>query len=94
MIAGEEETLIRDGYLEVLIWKEKPPRLTIKGNSEFLSDLKLDEKVNLSQIREIFERLNSDEVIFFIYFNPYIPNDIKEYFISKSEMEKSLILQK
>ena len=51
-------------------------------------------KVNLSQIREIFERLNSDEVIFFIYFNPYIPNDIKEYFVSKSEMKKSLFCKK
>ena len=46
IIAGEEETLIRDGYLEVLDPESKnlPVRSTIKGNSEFLSDLKLDEK--------------------------------------------------
>lgn len=96
VIAGEEDMLIQDGFLEALDPESKnlPIKSTSKGISEFYSYLKPDEKVHLTQIREIFDKLNSDEVIFFIYFNPYIPNEIKEYFLSKSEMKKSLILQK
>ena len=96
VIAGEEDMLIQDGFLEDLDPENKnlPIRATSKGISEFYKHLKPDEKVHLSQIREIFDKLNSDEVIFFIYFNPYIPKEIKEYFVSKSEMKKSLILQK
>jgi uncharacterized protein YwgA len=96
VIAGEEEMLIQDGFLETLDPESKnlPIKATSKGKSEFFNYLKADEKIHLSHIREIFEKLNSDEVVFFIYFNPYIPNEIKEYFVSKSEMKKSLILQK
>lgn len=96
VIAGEEEMLIQDGFLEALDPENKnlPIKATLKGISEFYPYLKPDERVHLSQIREIFDKLNSDEVIFFIYFNPYIPSEIKEFFVSKSEMKKSLILQK
>ena len=96
VIAGEEDMLIQDGFLETLDPESKnlPIKATSKGMSEFYNSLKPDEKVHLSHIRQIFDKLNSDEVVFFIYFNPYIPYEIKNYFVSKSEMKKSLILQK
>jgi hypothetical protein len=96
VIAGEEDMLIQDGFLSSsdIESKNLPVNSTKKGISEFYKALKPDEIVHLSQIREIFEKLSSDEVIFFIYFNPYIPDEIKEYFVSKSEMKKSLIIQK
>lgn len=96
VIAGEEDMLIQDGFLSSsdIESKNLPVKATKKGISEFYKSLKPDEIVHLSQIREIFEKLSSDEVIFFIYFNPYIPDEIKEYFVSKSEMKKSLIIQK
>jgi len=95
-IDGEVETLIKDGFLEVLDPNSKilPVKGTEKGKSFFLSHIKQNERFCLVQIREILEKLNSDEVIFFVYFNPYIPDDVKSYFVSRSEMKQNLISQK
>jgi uncharacterized protein YwgA len=95
-IDGEVEMLIRDGYLEVIDPSSKslPVKASKKGISEILSDISPEEEFCLQEIKNIVENLNSYEVIFFIYFNPYIPDDIKSYFISKSEIRHTLIDKK
>jgi len=95
-IDGEVEMLIRDGFLDVVdpASKALPVKASSKGLSEFLNGIDPKEEFCLSEIKNIFDTLNSYEVLFFIYFNPYIPDDIKEYFISKSEIKEGLEVKK
>ncbi|MCK4796979.1 MAG: hypothetical protein KAT05_06330 [Spirochaetes bacterium] len=95
-IDGEVEMLIRDGFLQVIdpTSKSLPIKASEKGISEYLSDISPEEKFCLQQIKDIVEKLTSYEVVFFIYFNPYIPDEIKSYFISKSEMKDGLMGKK
>lgn len=88
-IDGEVEMLIKDDFLEVKDPESKilPVRASNAGKNEFLPDIKDDEKIFLKDIKFLLENLSSDEVIFFVYFNPHIPDELKEYFISKSEIK-------
>jgi hypothetical protein len=95
-IDSEVGVLIREGYLESSDLNSKilPVKSTQKGIASFLQHVKSNERFCLIQIRDILEKLESDEVVFFVYFNPYIPDDVKSYFLSRSEMKQGLILQK
>jgi len=95
-IDGEVEILIREGYLKSSDINSKilPVKSTQKGKASFLQQVNQNERFCLIQIRDILEKLDSDEVVFFVYFNPYIPEDVKSYFLSRSEMKQSLISQK
>jgi len=88
-IDGEVESLVKDGYLTVKNPNSK--NILIKasdvGRRNYINEIKPNEEIYLSQIKELMEKLDSDQVIFFIYFNPYIPVDIKNFFISKSELK-------
>lgn len=91
-IQGEVDSLVRDGFLDVINPEQKTMTVksSKKGLSEFIGEITEEEEEYLQSIRYLVENLESDEVIFFIYYNPYIPDDIKEYFISKSEIKESL----
>ncbi len=95
-IDGEVESLIKDGYLDVKNPGSKDIRIKAskEGRNNFLDEIKADEEIYLSQIKELVEKLDSDQVIFFIYFNPYIPSDIKNFFISKSDLKENFIRNK
>lgn len=95
-IAGEVEMLVRDGFLEVLNpdSREFPVKALPKGISEFRKDINANEEFYLLKIRNILNKLDSYEVVFFIYYNPYIPDSIKKYFISKSEIKERFYLNK
>jgi hypothetical protein len=92
VVEGEVEMLIRDGFLDALDPNSKnfPVKTTAKGKAEFINYINDEEDFCLSEIKNIFDVLNSYEVLFFIYFNPYIPEDIQNYFISKSEIRDGL----
>lgn len=91
-IDGEVEMLIKDDFLQTKDPESKilPVKATKSGISEFLTEIQKDEIVYLEDIRKLLESLNSEEVIFFIYFHPFIPKEIKDFFISKSEVRNSL----
>jgi hypothetical protein len=95
-IDGEVESLVKDGYLEVQHPDSKDIliRASDAGRLNYLNEIKPNEEIYLSQIKELIEKLNSDQVIFFIYFNPYIPTDIKNFFISKSELKENFLRYK
>lgn len=95
-IDGEVESLVKDGYLEVQHPDSKDIliRASDAGCLNYLNEIKPNEEIYLSQIKELIEKLNSDQVIFFIYFNPYIPTDIKNFFISKSELKENFLRYK
>jgi uncharacterized protein YwgA len=96
VVGGEVETLIRDGFLDAIDPNSKdfPVKTTAKGKAEFIKDIDKEEEFCLSEIKNIFDVLDSYEVLFFIYFNPYIPEDIQDYFISKSEIIDGLKIKK
>lgn len=96
VVDGEVEMLVRDGFLEAIDLNSKdfPVKSTAKGIEEFIYNIDNEEEFCLSEIKNIFDVLNSYEVLFFIYFNPYIPEDIQEYFISKSEIIDGLKVKK
>src|SRR5271157_1871733 len=95
-IDGEVESLIKDGYLEVKNPDSKDILIKASrlGRDNYLDDISEEEEAYLSSIKDLVEKLESDQVIFFIYFNPYIPNEIKDYFISKSEIKDNLLRNK
>jgi len=94
-IEGEVETLIRDGFLKVLNQSSK--NLKIKASSKGINEiknLKKEEKIIMNEVDNLINKLRSDELVFFIYFNPYIPKKIKDYFLSKSEIKNYLLSNK
>jgi hypothetical protein len=90
-IEGEVEGLVKDKLLEVRNADEKNMEVhsSPKGVSEYLRKIPADEGLLLSQVKAIVDKLTPHELVFFIYFNPYIPDEVKQYFISKSEMKSS-----
>lgn len=95
-IAGEVEMLVRDGFLNAIDpnSKEFPVKASQNGISEFKKEIDVKENFSLLKIKNIVDRLDSYEVVFFIYFNPYIPDNIKSHFISKSEIKEGFLLKK
>lgn len=95
-IDGEVEGLIKDGFLSVRNPEEKDMLIksSESGISELLNNLREDEEILLSEVKNLIDRLNSAELLFFVYFNPYIPNEIKHYFTSRSEIIRSLVTNK
>ena len=49
-----------------------------------------EEKSILNDIKELTKNLSKNEFVFYVYFNPTIPENIKKYFISKSEIKSRL----
>lgn len=96
VVDGEVETLIRDGFLNAIDPNSKdfPVKTTAKGKAEFIKEIDKEEEFCLSEIKNVFDVLDSYEVLFFIYFNPYIPEDIQDYFTSKSEIIDGLKTKK
>ncbi|MFZ3170154.1 MAG: hypothetical protein WA130_21290 [Candidatus Methanoperedens sp.] len=95
-IAGEVEMLVRDGFLKAIdpYSKEFPVKALPKGISEFKKGIDAKEEFCLLKIKNIVNMLDSYEVVFFIYYNPYIPENIKKYFISQSEIKEGFLLKK
>jgi uncharacterized protein YwgA len=91
-IEGEVEGLIKDGFLDVRNAEEKSMeiRASKSGAREFLNNIKSNESAILQQVKDLVDKLQSNELVFFVYFNPYIPEDVRKYFTSKSEMIDSL----
>jgi len=65
-----------------------------KEGLDWISKNVKDEKIFLEEVKHLIDRLDSYELIFFIYFNPYISKEMREHFISNSEIKKSLISKK
>ncbi len=95
-IAGEVEMLVRDGFLKAIDSesKEFPVQALPKGISEFKKEIDAKEDFCLLKIKNIVNMLDSYEVVFFIYHNPYIPESIKKHFISNSEIKDGFLLKK
>ncbi len=95
-IDGEVGMLIKDGFLEAIKPnnKEFPVKASPTGLSEFIKGINSTEEFCLLKIKNIIDTLDSYEFVFFIYFNPYIPEDIKNHFISKSEIINGFLLNK
>jgi hypothetical protein len=95
-IEGEVEGLIKDGYLDVKNPEDK--NMIVKAvpskKKDLLKNVKKDEIVFLAQVKELVDKLQSDELVFFVYFNPYIPKQLRDYFISNSQIKRSLIKKK
>ena len=95
-IEGEVECLIKDGYLQVRNPDQKTMEVKAilpKGN-ELIEHVENGEALILSQVKELIDKLDAYELVFSIYFNPYIPPNIREYFISNSEIKSTLIQRK
>jgi hypothetical protein len=96
LIVGSEETLVKDGYLKVKDSSDKKYEVTSsdKGKDEILSGISESERVYLKEIKEILLKLNSKEFMFFVYYNPYINEKIKSYFLSESLMKEQFVQNK
>jgi uncharacterized protein YwgA len=88
-VDGEVDALISRGYLSSrtdnsIIYITA----TSKGISEFGS-LDGDVKALIDgDISRLVNSLDSKTLVFFIYYNPYIPLDVKKYFTSESEIKE------
>ncbi len=84
-VDGEIDTLVSRGFLDRK--SESEFKATPKGVSE-LGKLDADVKFLVDDILNLLSKVDSKTLVFFIYYNPYIPNDVKSYFTSKSEIKE------
>jgi hypothetical protein len=91
-IEGEIEGMIRDGYLDVKYPSDEKMivKVNIKKKKDLLKNVTKEERVILAQVKKLLEKLQKDELMFFVYSNPYIPKQLKEYFISNTQIKRSL----
>lgn len=94
LIIGSEETLVKDGYLSVKDVNDPKYEIkaTEKGIQEILPEISKGEMVFLEEIKDILLKLSSKEFMFFVYYHPYIADNVKEFFLSESEMKESFNL--
>jgi len=85
-VDGEVETLSRDGYIEI------SENGNIKANKSKLSEYPLNHKEMdiINNLMELTEKLTPKEFVFYVYFHPSIPKNIKKYFTEKSEIKNDL----
>jgi hypothetical protein len=90
-IDGEVEILSGDGDLETSDNKNM-----IKTNKNKLSKYPVNDKeMNIiNEILELTDKLSTKEFVFYVYFHPSIPKNIKKYFTENSEIKSDLITNK
>lgn len=90
-IDGEVEILSGDGDLE-----NSGNNDIIKTDKNKLSKYPVNDKeMNIiNEILELTDKLNTKEFVFYVYFHPSIPKNIKKYFTQNSEIKSELIKNK
>lgn len=88
-VDGEVDALISKGYLNSKVDNSVTYiSATPKGIKEFGNlDNEIKELIG-SDISRLINKLNSKTLVFFIYYNPYMPADVKRYFTSESEIKE------
>ena len=96
-VNGEIDTL--QGYGDIFIERKANTNL-IESNPESVEKYLLngiDNKI-LENVKSLVEKLTTNELVFFVYFNPDIyekqDGDIRKYFISNSEIKDKLEKEK
>lgn len=87
-IDGLVEMLQKKGLISI---KEKGGLLIFKATENGVKYINLhDDRVKdlLNNIHNLVDKLDAKTLVFFVYYNPYIPQDIKDYFTSKSEIKQ------
>jgi len=87
-IDGLAEMLQKKGLISI---KERNNSLLFKATESGLNYIDLSDmgaKNLLNDIHNLVGKLDPKTLVFFVYYNPYIPSDVKEYFTSKSEIKQ------
>ncbi|PSN87075.1 hypothetical protein B9Q03_11195 [Candidatus Marsarchaeota G2 archaeon OSP_D] len=58
---------------------------------KFNFNIQRKDKQILDEVKEVVAKLSPTELAFYIYFNPYIPKNIRKYFVSKSILLESFL---
>ena len=89
-LEGEVEQL--KGYNEVQISGNREENTKIKSSHEAAAkyELEKDEEEIMKNIKFLIDNLTPTELAFYVYFNPAIEEDVREYFTSNSEIKEKL----
>ncbi|MHB1470502.1 MAG: hypothetical protein ACYCSA_04850 [Thermoplasmataceae archaeon] len=87
-LEGELEQL--KGYKEVQISGTNEEKVKSFQESSAKYKLKEDEMEILANVKFLIENLTPTELAFYVYFNPAIDEDVREYFTSNSEIKEKL----
>ncbi|MHB8359346.1 MAG: hypothetical protein ACYDCP_07595 [Thermoplasmataceae archaeon] len=87
-LEGELEQL--KGYKEVQISGTNEEKVKSFQESSAKYKLEEDEMEILANVKFLIENLTPTELAFYVYFNPAIDEDVREYFTSNSEIKEKL----
>ncbi len=96
-IEGELETMKLDSDVKII---EDKTKTLIHANRKALDEYKMnnEDRELLENVKDLIGKLTTNELVFFVYFNPDIykklDGDVREYFISNSEIKNNMIQKK
>ncbi len=80
------------GYHEVQVFGNKGENVKIKATKGVAAKDKLekDEEEIMNNVKFLINNLTPEELAFYVYFNPAIDENVREYFTSNSEIKERL----